>query len=70
MIESSTKGNEHPRCSCAMCRFGAGSGFGKFVHRHINRVIRHKSKQALDRAIRSGDVDEVERVIVSTPYTD
>jgi hypothetical protein len=62
--------NEHPRCSCAACRRGAGSTFGKFIHRQVNRVIRRTNKQQLDRAIRSGNVDEVERIIVSTPYTD
>ena len=69
-METSTTGNEHPRCGCAMCRFNAGSQHGKYVHRLINRLIRHRNKQALDRAIRSGNLDEVERIVVSTPYTD
>ena len=50
--------NEHPRC-------GAASGYGKFVHRAINRKIRHATKVLL-----RTKGDDFEVVIISTPFTD
>ena len=57
--------NEHPRCSCKQCKRGAASGYGKFIHRAINRKIRHASKVLLEQK-----GDDFEMVIISTPYTD
>lgn len=57
--------NEHPRCSCSACKRGAGSLFGKFIHKLVNRKIRHQTKQQL-----KSKGDDFEAVIVSTPYTD
>jgi hypothetical protein len=57
--------NEHPRCGCRSCKRGASSAYGKFIHRHINRAIRHQTKQQL--ALKGDDFD---MVILSTPYTD
>lgn len=62
---TNAKRNEHPRCSCRMCRLGAASRAGKFTHRVVNRKIRRRYKAAL----RKLDLD-TPRIIVSTPYTD
>lgn len=57
--------NEHPRCGCDTCRRGSATGFGKYVHRCINRKIRHKTKDLLKK-----QGEDFEPVIISTPYTD
>lgn len=63
---TSTKRNEHPRCSCRMCRLGASSNAGQYTHRRVNRAIRRKYKQAL----RAVNLDDSPVIIVSTGYTD
>lgn len=57
--------NEHPRCGCKSCRRGAGSAYGKFIHKAVNRAIRHATKISLRQK-----GEDFEMVIVSTPYTD
>ncbi len=57
--------NEHPRCGCKSCRRGAASSHGQFVHRAVNRKIRHATRISLRRY-----GEDFEPVIVSTPYTD
>ena len=57
--------NEFPRCGCKSCKRGAASGYGKFVHRAINRKIRHATKVLL-----RTKGDDFEVVIISTPFTD
>ncbi len=54
--------NEHPRCGCRYCRHVASSPWGKFVHRKINRAIRHDTKRTLER-----DGEAFIQVIHSTP---
>ena len=62
---TSCKRNEHPRCGCKSCKRGGATSSGKYVHRSINRKIRHMSKVLL------AQVGEMfEAVIISTPYTD
>lgn len=63
---TNTKGNEHPRCGCRMCRYGAARAFGQFVHRKVNRKIRHAYRMALAKLV-DGDTP---RIVVSTGYTD
>jgi hypothetical protein len=63
---TSTKANEHPRCSCKQCRRGSAQSFGQFVHRLVNRKIRHAYKAALRKL---GPDDDV-RITIPTPYTD
>lgn len=58
--------NEHPRCGCRSCRRGASSTYGKFIHKQVNRKIRHDTKHALKR----DDPEDFDPVIVSTTYTD
>jgi RNase P protein component len=57
--------NEHPRCGCKACKRGAASTYGKFVHRAVNRKIRHETRVELKRK-----GDDFDLVIVSTTYTD
>ena len=57
--------NEHPRCSCKQCKRGAASEYGEFIHRAINRKIRHATKIQLKQK-----GDDFEMVIISTPFTD
>ena len=57
--------NEHPRCGCKACKRGAAGAYGKFVHRAVNRKIRHETRVALKRK-----GDDFDMVIVSTTYTD
>jgi hypothetical protein len=62
-VQSNTKRNEHPACSCAACRRGKRSNGGKWLLNQINKKIRRLAKQHLKR----GDEDAI---IISTPYTD
>ena len=57
--------NEHPRCGCRSCKRGAASTYGKFIHKAINRAIRHATKIKLKQ-----QGDDFVAVIISTPYTD
>lgn len=71
---TSTKRNEHPRCSCRMCKLGAASNAGQFEHQRVNRKIRRKSKAAL-RSLLDASLAELEAanglpVVVPTGYTD
>ncbi len=54
--------NEHPRCGCRYCRYIAGTPWGKYVHREVNRRIRHDTKRLLAR-----DGECFIQVIHSTP---
>jgi hypothetical protein len=71
-----SKRNEHPRCSCRSCRLGAGRMFGQFVHRKVNRAIRHRYKEMLGKLTLGREYGEPssnhdwQRIIVSTTYTD
>jgi len=56
---------EHIRCSCSSCKRGAGTAFGQFIHKMINRKIRHTAKRELRRM-----GDNFESITNSTPYTD
>jgi hypothetical protein len=68
---TNAKRNEHPRCSCRMCRIGAGRGWGQYQHRKVNRRIRHEYKLKLAAlAVRNAFAQDVEPIIVSTGYTD
>lgn len=57
---------EHIRCSCPQCKLGAASEAGKYVHRAINRKIRHETKQRLKRT----EPEDFMAMTWSTPYTD
>lgn len=59
------KKNPHPRCGCKACRAGASTEWGKFVHRAVNRKIRHATRIELSK--KGADFD---MVIISTPMTD
>jgi len=56
--------NEHPSCGCTQCRRGIRSDAGHLVVRQTNKRIRRGYKLALRKS------DDVEQIIVSTPYTD
>jgi hypothetical protein len=60
-MQSNTKRNEHPACTCRMCSRGKRSTSGKHLLNQINRKIR--------RAYKRIHMD-TEITIVSTPYTD
>jgi hypothetical protein len=68
-MDTNTKRNEHPRCSCRMCRLGAASNAGQFEHQRVNRKIRRVYKAALGNVLRRG-VEDVEPIVVPTDYTD
>lgn len=55
--------NEHPRCGCRTCRHAASMPWGKFVHRAVNRRIRHGTKRLLHQLGEDFDLS----VVVSTP---
>lgn len=67
-METNTKRNEHPACSCKQCRRGAGSTAGQHTHALINRSIRRQAKIALKSL--DDDYEDFESFVVSTPYTD
>jgi hypothetical protein len=62
-MQTSSKRNEHPACSCRACVRGRHTPGGHFTTTQVNKKIRRMAKQAIKR----GD-DNV--AIVSTPYTD
>ena len=64
---TSCKRNEHPRCGCKQCVRGGNSKSGNYVHRQINRKIRHVTKSILAHL---SDLEDFTAVIISTPYTD
>lgn len=57
--------NEHPRCGCRACRRGSFTKTAKYLHRSINRKIRHATRLALAKL-----GEDFMQVIISTPYTD
>ena len=70
-MQTNTKHNPHPRCSCRACRAGAGSKWGQAVHRRVNRKIRHGERLAMYQLlIGTTCPDGYVSTIVSTGYTD
>lgn len=50
------KFNEHRGCSCDTCRRASGTVWGQFVHRYVNRRIRHFYKSKLRKVEADDDV--------------
>jgi hypothetical protein len=65
MSVGAMKLNEHPACSCGMCRIGKATSWGQSERRRINRVIRQLTRVALRK-----QGEDFVRVIVGTPYLD
>jgi hypothetical protein len=62
-METNSKRNEHPACSCWACRAGKRTPAGHATAKATQRKLRRMSKLLLKR----GDDPTV---IVGTPYTD
>jgi len=56
---------EHKSCGCKTCRLGAGSAWGKFVHRLVNKRVRQMVRHAL-----RNNPEDVFFGQTKTPYTD
>jgi hypothetical protein len=63
------KGTFHKSCSCPMCRYGRGRGWGQFIKNRNERKLRRKAKRALSEVVRGAATDAVVAPI-SSPYTD
>lgn len=64
-MQTSSKRNEHPACTCWACRHGKRSNGGKWLLNQINKKIRRLSKANL-----KAHGEDFDAVIISTPYTD
>jgi len=69
-METNSKRNEHPRCSCTACSRGLRSNAGHFAQSAVNRRIRRVQKAKLNGIVNTDMLDADVTVIVSTPYTD
>jgi hypothetical protein len=56
---------EHKSCGCKTCRAGAGTTYGQYVHRLVNKRIRQMVRHAL-----RNNPEDVFFGQTKTPYTD
>jgi len=56
---------EHKSCGCQHCRRGAGSSYGQYVHRLVNKRVRQMVRMAL-----RNNPEDVFFGQTKTPHTD